>query len=373
MRLSVAMCTYNGARYLPEQLASLAAQTRPPDELVVCDDCSTDGTRELLEEFKAQAAFCVRLYFNEQNLGLLQNFAKAISLCVGDVIALCDQDDVWLPEKLSRIEFEFAAAPDVGMVFSDLEVVGEDLQPLGFTSWQSGWVEFGQQEQELFKQGKALDVLLTRTIITGAGAAFRREFVELVLPFPEVSKTFLHDYWIGLMIATVARLVPVSEPLVKYRVHADQQAGLLLPQAHASAREEAQSKRARYHLGWETLERVAERLDERAGSQPAYREALRDLQPLRAHGRVRASFPECKFHQRLWRAVGELAAGRYHRFRHPNASPWYEFVNDVMPYGIAGSMASLRVGADTNSPPPLANIRAPDAGPPVKEGGAQSR
>ena len=80
MKLSVAMCTYNGARYLQEQLESIAAQTRLPDELVVCDDCSSDGTRAILEEFKARVTFPVRLYFNEQNLRVWKNFEKAISL-----------------------------------------------------------------------------------------------------------------------------------------------------------------------------------------------------------------------------------------------------------------------------------------------------
>ncbi|MGI8996089.1 MAG: glycosyltransferase family 2 protein [Pyrinomonadaceae bacterium] len=364
MKLSVAMCTYNGARYLQEQLASLAAQTRLPDELVVCDDCSSDGTVVILEEFKAQAPFPVRLYLNEQNLRVLRNFAKAISLCEGDVIALCDQDDVWLPEKLSRFEAEFARAPEVGLVFSDLEVVGEELQPLGFTSWQSGWVQFGQEEQQLFKQGKALAVLLTRNVITGAGAAFRREFVDLVLPFPEVSKTFLHDYWLGLMIATVARLSPIPEPLVKYRVHADQQASLLLPREHSSVRQEAKGKRAHYPFEWETLRRVAERLAEQ---QPAYREVLSDLQQHLEHGRVRVSLPEYRFHQRLRRAVGELAAGRYHRYQRPNAHPCHDFFNDVMPYSVVEFMESVGIGPDKSTHPPLATTRARRASPPIKE------
>ncbi|MBA3247724.1 MAG: glycosyltransferase family 2 protein [Pyrinomonadaceae bacterium] len=186
MKLSVAMCTYNGARYLQEQLASLAAQTRPPDELVVCDDCSTDETRAILEEFRARAAFPVRLYFNEQNLRVVRNFAKAISLCGGDIIALCDQDDVWLPEKLSRFEAEFARAPEIGLVFSDLEVVDEDLRPLGFRAWQSFWVDFGEREQRLFAQGRAFDVLLTRNMVTGAAMAFRATYKDLVLPIPEI-------------------------------------------------------------------------------------------------------------------------------------------------------------------------------------------
>src|ERR687894_3003245 len=101
-RFSVAMCTYNGARFVAEQLASVAAQTRPPDELVVCDDGSTDETCRLVEEFAARAPFPVRLFVNERNLGSTRNFGRAVALCEGDLVALSDQDDVWHPEKLER-------------------------------------------------------------------------------------------------------------------------------------------------------------------------------------------------------------------------------------------------------------------------------
>ena len=92
---SVAMCTYNGARFLGAQLASVAAQARAPDELVVCDDRSTDETARVVEEFAAAAPFRVRLHVNERNLGTTRNFERAVSLCEGDLIALSDQDDVW--------------------------------------------------------------------------------------------------------------------------------------------------------------------------------------------------------------------------------------------------------------------------------------
>src|SRR5258708_37621369 len=101
--LSVAMCTYNGARFLPEQLESIAAQTKLPDELVVCDDRSTDGSVEIIRSFAQRAPFEIRLDINANNLGSTKNFEKAIGLCQGEIIALADQDDVWCPQKLSRI------------------------------------------------------------------------------------------------------------------------------------------------------------------------------------------------------------------------------------------------------------------------------
>jgi len=102
--LSVAMCTYNGEQYLQEQLDSIIAQTRLPNEVVVCDDGSTDATLQILDEFQETAPFPVRIYRNGTRLGPTKNFEKAIKLCSGNVIALSDQDDVWMPHKLERLE-----------------------------------------------------------------------------------------------------------------------------------------------------------------------------------------------------------------------------------------------------------------------------
>src|SRR5690349_17434303 len=119
MRISIALCTYNGGPFLAEQLASYVQQTRLPDELVVCDDCSSDNTMAILRDFAARAPFAVRLHQNAANLRSTRNFEQAIRLCTGDVIALSDQDDVWLPEKLERMERTLAADPEISLVFSD--------------------------------------------------------------------------------------------------------------------------------------------------------------------------------------------------------------------------------------------------------------
>src|SRR5687768_17349654 len=101
MKISVAMTTYNGASYLREQLDSILAQTRMPDEVIVCDDRSTDATPELLREYSARAPVPMTIVFNEQRLASTKNFEQAIRLCSGEIIALSDQDDVWYPHKLA--------------------------------------------------------------------------------------------------------------------------------------------------------------------------------------------------------------------------------------------------------------------------------
>lgn len=108
MRISVAMATYNGGRFLSEQLESLARQSDLPCELVICDDGSTDETLQVLDRFADHAPFPVRVFHNERNLGFADNFLRAASLCEGEAIAFCDQDDVWLPNKLADTVAAFA-------------------------------------------------------------------------------------------------------------------------------------------------------------------------------------------------------------------------------------------------------------------------
>src|SRR6476646_4901088 len=149
MNLSIALCSYNGAAYLSEQLESIAAQTRTPDELVISDDHSTDDTLRLIEEFAATAGFPVRLSVNESNLGTAKNFEKAISLCRGDVIVLSDQDDVWHSDKLESVERIFAARPQLSLVFSNAELVDETLTLFDKTLFD--WVHFNDEKQSLVK------------------------------------------------------------------------------------------------------------------------------------------------------------------------------------------------------------------------------
>src|ERR1051326_2811088 len=135
MKISVAMCTFNGEPYLQEQLNSFARQTRPPDELVICDDRSSDETRTISDSFARTAGFPVIVAGNEQTFGSPRNFEQAVSRCSGDIIALSDQDDVWLPAKLALLEAQFGKSARVGLVFSDAEVVDQDLRPTGRRMW----------------------------------------------------------------------------------------------------------------------------------------------------------------------------------------------------------------------------------------------
>ncbi|HUS10746.1 MAG TPA: glycosyltransferase family 2 protein [Pyrinomonadaceae bacterium] len=223
MKFSVALCTYNGSQFLAEQLASLVGQTRPPDELIICDDCSSDNTLDILRAFAATAPFKVHLKTNEQNLGSTKNFEQAINLCSGDLIALCDQDDVWLSQKLARTESLFVSQPEVGAVFTDAEMVDENLRPLGQSLWAA--IGFDEKKQQKAKAGQALRLLIDGNFATGATVAFREEYRDLVLPIPQIEEC-IHDAWIVLLISAVARLGFIDEPTMLYRRHPRQQVGI---------------------------------------------------------------------------------------------------------------------------------------------------
>jgi glycosyltransferase involved in cell wall biosynthesis len=320
--LSVAMCTYNGARFLPEQLRSIAAQTRAPDELVVCDDQSSDDTPRLVESFAASAPFPVRLVRNEERLGSTRNFGRAVSLCRGSLIALSDQDDSWHPEKLERLESALESS-GAGLAFCDGEAVDEELRPLGAGVWES--IRFGPREREKFRRGEAFDVLLDHNVVTGAAALFRAEFRDLVLPIPlglmHDGWPVIHDGWTALLVSAVADIAAVPERLYSYRQHAGQQLGLR--GAFEGAKPAAgvlEAARRGNDFGDELryLSALYERLSANAGPGRGGR-AVKELRARLAHVGARAGMPAPRL-GRVPRVLGELLSLRYHRFSNGFAS-----------------------------------------------------
>jgi glycosyltransferase involved in cell wall biosynthesis len=306
--ISVALCTYNGARFLPEQLQSLAAQTRVPDELVVCDDRSTDETPRILEQFKQQVSFPVRLHFNDTNLGSTKNFEKAISLCRCQVIALSDQDDVWHPGKLSSTLEVFENRHNIGAVFSDAELIDQNSQRLAKNLWSGN--SFGSREQNRFADRQELRVLLKHPVVTGATMAFRSGFRNLVLPIPSKQ---VHDCWIALLIASVSHLAAIRKALILYRKHDAQQIGpwmidSLWPQIQLSSRGD------RDYLGEaERFNEVYERLRDCSATFPPHPSALYLIQQKISHHKTRGSFPNCRL-LRLPSLIRETATLRYWRY-----------------------------------------------------------
>ncbi|WP_287127404.1 glycosyltransferase family 2 protein [Candidatus Cyanaurora vandensis] len=220
--LSVAMCTYNGARYLPEQLASIANQTLLPNEMVICDDASQDQTVAVLREFAQGVPFPVHLHCNPQNLGSTKNFEQAIGRCVGTVIALADQDDRWQPHKLATLDAALRAQPRAGYVFSDANLVDANTQPIGESLWS--YVRSNVPKFRHFTPTEQLAVLFQGNIVTGATMALRKQLTPWLFPIPA---DWVHDAWIALISSALGWYgIALSEPLIDYRLHRNQQLGV---------------------------------------------------------------------------------------------------------------------------------------------------
>jgi len=225
VKISVVMCTYNGARYASQQLQSFDQQTRLPDELVVCDDASKDGTATMIARYAESAKFDVRIHQNPQNLGYIANFAQALSQATGDLIFLSDQDDVWAADKIERFVAAFEARPESLLVYGDSELVDESLTPLGNTLWQL--LAFDRTEQARLLGPEGFDLTLRRgNLFCGCSMAIRKSFRDRLLPMPP---GFPHDLWIGMLAAALGRIALVDRPTMQYRQHAQQTSGRKLP------------------------------------------------------------------------------------------------------------------------------------------------
>jgi glycosyltransferase involved in cell wall biosynthesis len=217
--ISVALCTYNGAKFLEEQLASLQAQKRCPDELVVCDDRSTDQTVQLLESFARIAPFPVRIHVNPVNLGSTRNFDRAMRLCAGSLIAFCDQDDVWHSTRLSECARALLDDPRLGLVFSNGQLIDDRGMLLAGRLWDN--FTFDSAIRERIRHGDMLPLVRYR-FVTGATIMFRTQLREYICP---AAGEWLHDGWIAAIAACLARVGFLDEPLIQYRIHGHQQVG----------------------------------------------------------------------------------------------------------------------------------------------------
>ncbi len=322
LRISVALCTFNGERYLAQQLDSIAAQTRPPDELVVCDDGSIDRTSEILAGFGSSAGFPVRMHEPEPApLGPGRNFGRAISACAGDVIALCDQDDVWFPDRLQRIEAAFDESPALALFFSDAELIDEHSRSRGRRLWEAlGITSWMWRRYSAADPADKVRILFDGNLMTGATLALRASWRDLILPIPE---GWIHDAWIGMLLSATADVRMSPEPTIHYRLHAEQHVGIgvqphRLTWAHHAVRRaqlvRRMTKQERKAFGdfARGLLDAHDRLAERADAHPVGPEILSELADKAAHFGARGRMESLPHRWPLVRR--ELAAGRYKRW-----------------------------------------------------------
>jgi glycosyltransferase involved in cell wall biosynthesis len=319
LRGSVAMCTYNGSIYLSEQLESIESQTRLPDELVVCDDGSTDDTLRVLNAFASQASFPVRIFSNEERLGPTKNFEKAVRLCEGDVIFLADQDDVWKPQKVERLLDVFEQHPTAVYVFSDAETIDEK----GVIQNRKLWDLVGlRQNLDEFSGPGQVRFLLKENLITGAAMAFRASFRDIVLPIPT---EWMHDYWIAMIGSALSSGVPVSQSLFMYRRHARQVIGVGGKGFLTASRISLATSNKEWREKVRCFRLLEERILSHAASGKVSPECVRLLKEKETHLLARANTRSSKGISRVMNLLVEASTGRYHRF----SDSWRSIARDL--------------------------------------------
>jgi glycosyltransferase involved in cell wall biosynthesis len=296
-QISVAMCTYNGEKFLGEQLESIATQTLLPSELVVCDDCSADSTPDIVAAFAKSAPFGVKFHRNPQNLGSTKNFEQAIGLCRGEYIALADQDDWWSADKL-ELSANALHDRDAGGVFSDGFLMDETSQLTGETLWAA--VRFGNQREisRFRERDSAIAILLRGNVVTGATVVFRKSLRECFLPFP---KEWVHDGWLAWMLVLHSRMILLKEPLIRYRLHSTQQVSV--PARSIMGR--LQRARETDMRDFRAIERQFQVLLDYARSHPAVcdLELCRRIEEKRRHAAFRAELGGSR-----WRRGKQIAS-----------------------------------------------------------------
>lgn len=227
LSISVALCTYNGAAFIREQVRSICLQSRPPQEIVLSDDASSDGCVDIARAAVAECAaerpghpVALRVLQNTTALRVTKNFEQAVRACEGDLIALSDQDDVWKPDRLARMAAEFERRPDLLLLHTDARLVDDDRKDLGQSLFHA--LEVKPFEMNWIHGGNAFDVFLRRNLVTGATAIFRRSLLADAAPFPV---EWLHDEWLAIVASTVGGVDVLEDELIEYRQHASNQIG----------------------------------------------------------------------------------------------------------------------------------------------------
>lgn len=307
--ISVALCTYNGEKYLPEQLESILQQTVPVHEIVVCDDGSRDNTLAVLREFAEKAFFPIRIFQNETNLGSTRNFEKCLSLCEGEIIFLCDQDDIWRADRVEKQAAYLRKNPGIDAVFSNAIIIDDDSRPTQATIWDE--IEFTENPQRRWKSGKAHEILFGGFVVTGATLALRRSCLPRLMPFPVHVPKLIHDAWIALVLSLEKKIDFINEPLISYRMHDSQQVGFGAKVEPVRLKDRFQRDRA------EKLAPIQEKADDAHQIYLLLRELpfvpqekLAKLAHRQKHFQLRATLPDSRL-LRVPLVLREAMAGRY--------------------------------------------------------------
>lgn len=307
LRISVVLCTYNGEAYLAEQLRTLLVQSRLPDEVVIGDDASSDGTWAIVEAFAAMARtrdVVVNGVRRAERLGYVANFSRTLELATGDLVFLCDQDDAWHPDKVAIIEQRFREEASLTLVHTDARLVSADGSDLGHSLFEA--LELTPVERLRVSSSRALEVYLRRNIATGATTAFRRGLLRQALPIPG---SWIHDAWLAAFAAATGKVSLIDDPLIDYRQHNGNQIGMRRRTIKDRLQEFRLPRGEELRATAVRLEVLGERLAENGALAQ-----VNDVLDMRTHILRRIRIGERPLLSRVPTIASEWLAGGYTRF-----------------------------------------------------------
>lgn len=211
--LNILMATYNGEKYIAEQIESILTQTYTNFRLIISDDNSTDSTKDIIEKYSSTDN---RIIFNSNktNIGVIKNFEKLINNSRSEYFMLCDQDDVWYPNKVEK-SLEFIMNNDVLLMYSDLHVVNDQLQTISQSYWRMKKISPVKR--------KPWTTLLVQNVVTGCTIIAKNELKHFALPFPNIIE--MHDSWLALVASIHGEINYIDEPMILYRQHQNNYVG----------------------------------------------------------------------------------------------------------------------------------------------------
>lgn len=322
MKTSIALASYNGAKYLRAQLDSFVNQTCQPDELIITDDCSTDETESIVREFAKTAPFRVEFYRNEKNLGYCGNFNAALIKTTGDLVFLSDQDDVWFPEKIEYMISVAEAKPSALVLMNNALFTDGQLNEVGLT-----------------KIGQILDAgLPLENFVMGCCATVRRELLDFALPIPPGLKS--HDNWLVGIADTLNAKVVEDKVLQFYRRHEVNESQDIVNRTTKVSRSRVMLHLLSTVIRNDGFSRLNERIDQRkrfvdglSQLMPKvpnrYQQAMSDLQRNAEASLLvmqqRVAIRERSFFPRLIAAIGCFGRGGYR-----DGGGWKALLRDIV-------------------------------------------
>lgn len=217
-KIDILMATYNGEKYLKEQIESILSQTYKSFRLIISDDCSSDKTKEILNEYAKKDSRII-LYFQQQNLGYVKNFEFLLTKVESPIYMLSDQDDIWLSEKVEE-EYKILEKENADLVFCDLEVINNEKEILN-----KSFTRHKNLYRKIQKCQNSYKIEYLYNCITGCTIMCKSKFLKYILPLPNNTKYLIHDYWIGIVLSLKGKIKYIDKPYIKYRQHEQNQVG----------------------------------------------------------------------------------------------------------------------------------------------------